>query len=125
MVSIKVTGFAGRDAEKHGKITIISVNAGARINGTKNADGKFEYKGEWYNFVCFDKSLDNINKGDKVTIDGTMEYVNYTAKDGTTKQCVRYIVTGVTKETPSKQRVEQLGDLGTFEKILPLDNVPF
>lgn len=102
MVSIKVTGFAGRDAEKHGKITTVSVNAGARINGIKNAYGKFEYDSQWYDFVCFDKALDSITKGDKVTIEGTMEYVNYTAKDGTTKQRVRYIVTSVTKETPSK-----------------------
>lgn len=102
MVSIKVTGFAGRDSEKHGKITTVSVNAGARINGTKNADGKFEYKGDWYDFVCFDKALDNISKGDKVTIEGTMEYTKYKAKDGTEKQAVRYIVTSVTKETPSK-----------------------
>lgn len=101
MVSIKVTGFAGRDAEKHGKITTVSVNAGARIHGTKNADGKYEYKGEWYNFICFDKALDSIGKGDKVTIEGTMEYANYKANDGTEKTAVRYIVTSVTKETPS------------------------
>lgn len=102
MVSIKVTGFIGRDAEKHGKITTVSVNAGARISGTKNADGKFEYKGEWYDFICFDKSLDNIRKGDKVMIEGTMEYNNYKAKDGTEKQAVRYIVTSVAKENTSK-----------------------
>lgn len=103
MVSIKVTGYAGKDAEKHGKITTVSVNAGARINGTKNSDGKFEYNNEWYNFICFDKSLDDIKKGDKVTIEGTMEYTKYKAKDGTEKISTRYIVTSVTKENPTSK----------------------
>lgn len=103
MVSIKVTGYAGKDAEKHGKITTISVNAGARVNGTKDDTGKFEYINDWYNFICFDKSLDNINKGDKVTMEGTMEYTNYKAKDGTEKQAVRYIVTSAAKENPASK----------------------
>lgn len=103
MVSIKVTGYAGKDAEKHGKFTTVSVNAGARINGTKNADGKFEYINEWYNFICFDKSLDNISKGDKVTIEGTLEYTKYKAKDGAPKQDKRYIVTSVTWENPTSK----------------------
>ena len=101
MVTIRVTGFAGSDAKTYGKLSTLSVNAGARINGTKDANGKFEYNNEWYNFVCFDRSLDNISKGDKVTIEGTMEYTRYSTKDGTEKTGKRYIVTSVTKENSS------------------------
>lgn len=98
MVTVTVTGFVGRDAEKFGKVTTLSVSAGARINGTKTADGKYDYKSEWYNFIAFDNSLSDFKKGDKVTITGTLEYNPYTTKFGEERMSLRFIATSAKKE---------------------------
>jgi len=101
MVKVTLTGYAGRDAEKYGKITTCSINAGARINGTKDANGKYEYLGEWYNLVAFGNELKDVKKGDKLTVTAVMEYDKYT-KDGEDKIIKRYLIETATKEnTPT------------------------
>lgn len=93
MVKMTITGFSGRDTEKHGKVSCNSISAGARISGTKNADGKYEYLNEWYDVIAFGKELDNVKKGTKVEITGTLEYNKHVSnKDGEDKISKRLIV---------------------------------
>lgn len=76
MVKIELTGYTGKESENKGKIVVFSVSAGARVSGTKSADGKFSYKNEWYDCISFDTSL-NLAKGTKVKVNATMEYNVY------------------------------------------------
>lgn len=76
MVKVEITGYTGNPSEKHGNIVTFSVNAGARVSGTKSADGNYEYHGDWYNCISFDKNL-VLDKGTKVKVNGTLEYNKY------------------------------------------------
>lgn len=92
MVKMTITGFAGRDTEKHGKVSCNSISAGARISGTKDASGKYEYMNDWYDVIAFGKELEDVKKGTKVEITGTLEYNKYVDKNGNDKITKRLIV---------------------------------
>ena len=79
MVKIELTGYTGKESKNKGKIVVFSVSAGARVSGTKSADGKFEYNSEWYDCISFDTSL-KLAKGTKVKVNATMEYNEYNGK---------------------------------------------
>ena len=79
MVKVELTGFTGKESEKKDKLVTFSVSAGARVNGTKDTDGNYEYNSEWYNCISFDTSL-KLPKGTKVKVKATKQYNYYNNK---------------------------------------------
>ena len=97
--------------------------------GTKKENG--DYDANFIRVVVWDKTAEaignNLKKGDRILLDGSLNVRGYTAQDGTKRNITEVVARSVTfleqKEKTSSARQNDYSEFGTYAE--PDEEIPF
>ena len=131
-----ILGIVGKDPElkptKGG--TVICTFPVATMVRKKNPNGEYFEQTLWHNVIGFGKLAENIQrtvtKGSKIYLDGTIDYQEYQANDGTQKTATKIIINdfSVISKSEYQQSKEQLESVGNkkSDRLFDIDDdLPF
>ena len=131
-----ILGIVGKDPElkpTKGGMVICTFPVATMVR-KKNPNGEYYEATLWHNVVGFGKLAENIQKtvtkGSKIYLDGTIDYQEYQANDGTQKTSTKIIINdfSVIAKSEYQQSKEQLESVGNKKpnRLFDIDDdLPF